>query len=125
MNELTELWETERGTDFGRNRAVMGPNPSTTLYIALAYGRLARGTGSGARRLLPRRSQGNETPWRSLSAAESAVPQKETEKTPGRVSRDNNRGAAAVHPPLTAADRRAVARLVTEDDTPVDNRFSQ
>ena len=62
---------------------------------------------------------------RSVSATESALPQQETEKTPGADSRDGDRSVAAVHPPLTAADRRAIEHLVTEDDTPVDNRFSE
>ena len=62
---------------------------------------------------------------RSVSATESALPQQETEQTPGGVIRDGDRSAAAVHPPLTAADRRAIEHLVTEDDTPADNRFSE
>ena len=62
---------------------------------------------------------------RSVSATESALPQQKTEQTPGGVGRDDDRCAAAVHPPLTAADRRAIEHLVTADDTPVDNRFSE
>ena len=62
---------------------------------------------------------------RTVSATESALPQQETEKTPGADGRDDDRSVAAVHPPLTAADRRAIEHLVTEDDTPVDNRFSE
>ncbi len=62
---------------------------------------------------------------RSVSATESAVPQQKSEKSPGADSRDDDRSVAAVHPPLTAADRRAIEHLVTEDDRPVDNRFSE
>ncbi|MDE0429859.1 MAG: Uma2 family endonuclease [Caldilineaceae bacterium] len=62
---------------------------------------------------------------RSVSATGSALPQQETEQTPGGVGRDGDRSVAAVHPPLSAADRRAIEHLVTEDDTPVDNRFSE
>ena len=67
----------------------------------------------------------NDMSDRSVSATESALPQQKTEQTPGAVGRDDDRNAAAVHPPLTAADRRAIERLVTADDTPVDNRFSE
>jgi Uma2 family endonuclease len=61
----------------------------------------------------------------AVSATESSVPHRKTAVTSGAVRRDNDQGVAAVHPPLTPADRRVIEQLVTEDDTPVDNRFSE
>ena len=63
----------------------------------------------------------------SESALPHATPspphQKTTAHTPA-VGQEKDPGIPPAHPPLTAADRRAIEHLVTEDDTPVDNRFS-
>ena len=64
-------------------------------------------------------------PASSASTTGSALPHQKREKTPGADKPASDRRVAAVHPPLTAADRRAIEHLVTEDDTPVDNRFSE
>ena len=64
-------------------------------------------------------------PASSVSTTDSEVPHQKREKTPGADKREVDRRVASVHPPLKAADRRAIEHIVTEDDTPVDNRFSE
>ncbi len=63
----------------------------------------------------------------SESALPHATPspphQKATAHRPA-VGQEKDPGKPPAHPPLTAADRRAIEHLVTEDDTPVDNLFS-
>ena len=60
----------------------------------------------------------------AVSAARSTPPRRQTEVAPAAASAEEGTPGRAAHPPLTAEDLRAVEHLVTEDDTPVDNRFS-
>ena len=61
----------------------------------------------------------------AVSPAASSPPHHKTTVTSPAVSQENDQGVPPAHPPLTPADMRAVEHLVTEDDTPVDNRFSE
>ena len=61
----------------------------------------------------------------AVSPAASSPPHQKTTVTSPALSQENDRGVLPAHPPLTPADMRAVEHLVTEDDTPVDNRFSE
>ena len=59
------------------------------------------------------------------SAAKTKAPNRKTEAPPGAFNAAEAPIVGAAHPPLSADDIRAVEHLVTEDDTPVPNRFSE
>ena len=61
----------------------------------------------------------------ALPHATPSPPHQKATAHPPAVGQEKDPGKPPAHPPLTAADRRAIEHLVTEDDTPVDNRFSE